>query len=256
MKKDTKIQWGTVFVLVLFHVGAFAAPFFFNGRRLVEFFAVWFVCGCLGTCIWLHRGLTHGGFKTSRPVEYSLVIFAALLLQDPLRWVASHRRHHDHTDKDGDTHSPKDGFWWAHIGWVYAKNRLMHDDEFKHYAPKLMIDPFYSLMHRAFWVPPVIFAGLLFWYGGLGDVLAWMRAVVVCWHFIWSVNSFGHAKGRPRNKWWLAVLACGEGWHRNHHKWPWSARHGLRIYQIDVAWYVIWLMGFLRMVRNIQLPKI
>ena len=67
--------------------------------------------------------------------------------------------------------------------------------------------------------------------------------VVVVWHVTWSVNSVCHIWGsRPfktqedsRNNFWVAMLSLGEGWHNNHHKFPFAARNGLGWKQPDIS---------------------
>ena len=56
-------------------------------------------------------------------------------------------------------------------------------------------------------------------------------------HVTWSINSICHFFGRrrfdvedeSRNVFWLAPLSMGEAWHHNHHAFPTSAFHGLRL---------------------------
>ena len=47
------------------------------------------------------------------------MLVCRLLQGDPIEWVSDHRYHHLHTDTPLDPHSPYEGFWWAHMGWLW-----------------------------------------------------------------------------------------------------------------------------------------
>ena len=75
--------------------------------------------GCLGITLSYHRQLSHRSFTTPKWLEYALAYCGVLAIQgDPLEWVSSHRYHHLHTDTPLDPHSPYEGFWWSHMGWL------------------------------------------------------------------------------------------------------------------------------------------
>ena len=58
----------------------------------------------------LERALTHRSFATHRPIEYALAVLGSMAVQHPvINWAADHRKHHAHTDTDGDPHSPHVG---------------------------------------------------------------------------------------------------------------------------------------------------
>ena len=62
----------------------------------------------------------------------------------PIFWVATHRKHHQNTDKEGDPHSPRDGGFWAHMGWILT-GKAMHNkrDSLLPYVPDLRKDKFH-----------------------------------------------------------------------------------------------------------------
>lgn len=63
--------------------------------------------GCHGITIGFHRYFTHGSFKARRPLRIALAIAGSMAVEGPVvRWVADHRKHHQHSDADGDPHSP------------------------------------------------------------------------------------------------------------------------------------------------------
>src|ERR1700679_832066 len=113
------IVWVTTFFLIAFHIGAIVALFFFTWKAFFIALALWWIAGGFGIGMGYHRLLTHRGYKTPKWVEYLLTICATLTLEGgPIFWVAIHRMHHQNTDKEGDPHSPGDGAFWAHVGWL------------------------------------------------------------------------------------------------------------------------------------------
>jgi stearoyl-CoA desaturase (delta-9 desaturase) len=109
----------------------------------------------------------------------------------------------------------------------------------------------------------VALAVIFFAIGGLPWVVWGIFArLVFTYHCTWLVNSASHAVGyqsfktgdRSTNSWWVALLTFGEGWHNNHHAFPFSARHGLRWFEIDPTWITIKAMSWLRLAKNVKLP--
>ena len=116
---ENEINWVTASFMVMFHLGAIAALFFFTWKALSVAVALWWVSMSLGIGMGYHRLLVHRGYKTPKWVEYFLTVCATLTLEGgPIFWVATHRMHHKYADKEGDPHSPVDGTWWSHMGWI------------------------------------------------------------------------------------------------------------------------------------------
>jgi len=260
------LDW-TIFVfLVVFHVCTLIALLMFNWKAFAIGVALWWVVGSLGIGIGYHRLLTHRGYKCPKWLEYFLAICGTLALQGgPIGWVANHRMHHQNSDKEGDPHSPRDGGYWAHIGWVMtgephhnATTALLP------YVPELRKDRFYLWISKWHWVPSAVLAVALFAAGGWPFVLwgIFLRTVFGL-HATFLVNSATHMWGsrrfitsdRSRNNFWVAIVSWGEGWHNNHHAHPQSARHGLAWYEIDVNWYGILAMRRLGLVWDVKQPK-
>ena len=95
--------------------------------------AIMYVISGYGVTLGFHRLLTHRSFQTYKPVEYALAILGSVAVQGPvMSWVADHRKHHAHTDREGDPHSParprrrrkrarSPGLWYAHMGWLFDR---------------------------------------------------------------------------------------------------------------------------------------
>ncbi len=260
------VNWLTTFFMSAFHVGAVVALFMFTWKAFALAVLLWWVSGSLGIGMGYHRLLTHRGFKTYKWVEYFLTVCATLTLEGgPFFWVAIHRLHHQNTDVEGDPHSPRDGGFWAHMGWIIT-GRIMqnHSAALLPYIPDLRKNKFHIWISKWHWVPIVVLGVVLFAVGGL-PFLMWgiFLRTVVGLHATWLVNSATHMWGKQRfltgddskNSFWVAILTFGEGWHNNHHAHPQSARHGLVWHEIDMNWYGISALRMLGLAWDIKRPR-
>ena len=228
----------TVIAMTAFHVGAVAAFFYVDWGAILATVALWYIAGSLGIGMAYHRLLTHRGYKTPKWVEYFLTICGTLALEGgPIFWVATHRIHHQHSDNEGDPHTPREGTYWAHMGWILTGRAMHHDTQvLRRYVPDLAKDPFHVALTTWHWVPQVVVGLGLLAFGGIPYVLwgVFFRTTFGL-HCTWLVNSATHIWGSRRfqtrddstNNWLVALLSFGEGWHNNHHAHPVSARHGL-----------------------------
>lgn len=257
------LNWPTALVLVILHLGAIAALFFVTWPAVVVAALLYWLLVGGGIGMGYHRLLTHRSYQVPRWLEYTLATFGALTLEGgPIFWVATHRLHHQKSDRDGDPHSPRDGAWWAHVGWIVF-GRRQHNDTLRmaRYAPDLGRHRFYLWLNTYHYVPLVLSAALLYALGGLPWLLWGVCVrVVLGLHATWLVNSATHMWGRrrfatrddSRNNWWVALLTFGEGWHNNHHAHPTSARHGLAWYEADLTWIQIRLLQLVRVARAVK----
>jgi stearoyl-CoA desaturase (Delta-9 desaturase) len=232
----------------------------------IAVFALMYVVSGFGITVGYHRLLTHRAFQTHRWVEYAFAVVGGLAVQGRvIDWVADHRKHHAHTDEDGDPHSPHAGqgagvrgalrgLYHAHVGWLFSEQGRARPDK---YARDLFEDPGMRLIHRSFlWIVLATFA-IPFALGfaltqslhGALTALLWggLVRVSMLHHITWSINSVCHFFGRRRfatddhstNVFWLALPSLGESWHHNHHAFPRSAFHGLRPWEVDVSALVV-----------------
>ena len=216
-----------------------------DGRDVAITVSLYLLTG-FGVTIGYHRLLTHRSFATHRRLEYALAGAGALSLQgSPMDWVADHRKHHAHTDQDGDPHSPHvnehgegirgifAGLWHAHVGWLWKTNGQASS---RKYAIELAEDPVHRWMHRNYWLFAVATLAIPFALGGWTGLLwgGFVR-IALLHHITWSINSICHFYGtrrfavedRSTNVAWLALPSFGEAWHHNHHAFARSAFHGL-----------------------------
>jgi len=254
-------------ILAVFHAGAVAALFVFNWKAFaVAVFLYWMTTG-LGISLGYHRLHTHRSYKVPVALEYFLAFCGTLTLEGgPIFWVAVHRIHHQKSDQPGDPHSPRDGAWWSHMGWILlGETKHNNTRMMAKYAPDLAKHRFYVWLNTYHWVPPVALGLLLWAVGGLPMVLWGMcLRVVAGLHVTWAVNSATHMWGRrrfatrddSRNNWWVALMSFGEGWHNNHHAHPTSARHGLAWWEFDPSWLSIRVLRLLGIAKGVQVASV
>jgi stearoyl-CoA desaturase (delta-9 desaturase) len=211
----------------------------------------------LGVTVGFHRMLTHRSFTPHPVVKFILLVLGSMAFEGPaLSWAATHIKHHAVSDREGDPHSPVDGFFHAHMGWLFTKQ--MEDPNV--YCRHLVKDPIIAFVSCTF----LLWAGLSlvipFAIGGWhGLIWGGLVRMFLTHHVTWSVNSVCHTFGkRPyetndasRNEWVVGLLAFGEGWHNNHHAFPRSAIHGLRWWQFDLSGLLIVSLEKLGLARDV-----
>lgn len=247
---------------------------------MLLYFVTYYLLAGLGVNLGYHRVLSHRALRVPVWLERILITIGAPA-GTPLQWAGNHRFHHGHADKPTDPHSPHHGgMLHAHVGWYLGTSkplvcilyslagplRLLIDawlrprtnQEYNYLAPDVAADPYYSLISRPLpyalllHVHAIIAVGIAYWaWGSLGLLLAWVTFVIL-YNLGDAVDSVLHVHGdlppgqgddQARNHRLFGWLILGEGWHANHHRYPWSARHGLRPGQFDWTWQVIRLLG-------------
>ena len=209
-----------------------------------------------------HRYFAHRAYKTSRVFQFLLACLAMSSAQKGvLWWAAHHRNHHRESDLPPDVHSPvQHGFWWSHVGWVFAPDNEIADlsriADFTRY-PEL------RWLERWNLVPPTVLALGLFLAGGL-PVLIWgfFVSTVLLWHGTFTINSLAHIFGsrryetadNSRNNWLLALLTLGEGWHNNHHFYRPAANQGFFWWEFDPTFYALKGLALVKVVWDVRTP--
>ena len=250
-----------------------AIPFFaVHLAPLAAFFVVvtwqdWVLCAVLYVtrmfCITAgyHRYFSHRSYRMGRAAQFLLAFGGTTAVQKgPLWWAGHHRLHHRYTDLDDDVHSPRDGFWWSHVGWILST-------KYKATDPSLIKDfaayPELRFLDRFTWIGPWVLGVACFVLGGWGALLiGFFLSTVLLWHGTFLVNSVAHLVGRrryatpdtSRNSMVIALITGGEGWHNNHHYLPASARQGFTWWEFDPTWYVLRVLAALHVVRDLKDP--
>ncbi len=231
----------------------------------VTLFLHW-LFGSVGICLGYHRLLSHRSFQVPRWLEYSIAVLGALAVQGgPIFWVSGHRLHHAHTeDLDLDPYSAKRGFWWSHMLWIFYPHPEFFDyEQYQKFAPDLARQGFYRWLDRYFLLLQIPLGLLLYAVGGWSFVIygIFLRVVLLS-HSTWFINSVTHLWGyrtfevedNSRNLWWAAIFTYGEGWHNNHHAYPHVAKAGWQWWEIDMTWWVIWLLKSVGLAHHVTMP--
>ena len=248
--------FATLHLLPLGALETGAPPAAFALAAALYVIRVWFVSAGY------HCYFSHRAFKTSRAFQLVLAIGAQTSAQGSVvRWATAHREHHAHADEPGDLHSPHPrGLWHAHIGWLLRTGYLERS------APRpggLMQFRELAWLDRYAYLPSLALAAAT-WLalGWPGLCIGYGLSTVAVYHATFTVNSLAHRFGsqpyatqdHSRNNWFVALIMLGGGWHNNHHRFPRSARQGLRGWQIDPTYRVLVVLRFLGVVSALRVP--
>lgn len=218
-----------------------------------------YVVTTIGVTTGYHRMTTHQGFRAPEWLRGLFLIAGSMAFEgQPIAWVSTHIVHHTYSDEEGDPHSPLDGFWHAHLGWLFSPKNFADP---KIVAPHLLQDRTLVFVDKYVHIWMLLALLIPFLLGGFSGLL-WGGAVRIflTTHITWSVNSICHTFGkRPfattdesRNNWIIGLIGLGEGWHNNHHAFPQSAFHGLRWWQFDLTGILIRLLEALGLLWNVE----
>ena len=213
----------------------------------------------IGVC--LHRYFAHRSFRTGRFAQAALAMIGALVFTDPIGFSGKHRLHHRHADGPGDVHSPRQGLWFCWIGSLIDEGYTR--EEVLAIVPDWQRYPELVWLHRAFFLPGSALAAAFYALGGFSTLaIGFCLPLALVLHATSAVNYFGHGAGERRfatrdastNHFWLALVSFGEGWHNNHHRFPYSARAGLARAEWDVCFLWILALERIGLVRDVRVP--
>ena len=268
-KVRPQINWPTMLFIVGYHVGLIVGlPFYFiyhpPGLALILISVALLVLTEIGIGAAYHRFYAHRCYTLNKSAETVLLTLATLATQgSAVRWSCDHRMHHRFSETKDDPYSITEGFWHAHMLWLFKKPKPV---DLKR-VPDLMRNPLAVFQHKyadALSVASnILLAGLVGWIVGdyLGAfVLTWWTRLAVSHHLTWFVNSLCHCWGsRTYSKeltavdnYVLAVLTVGEGYHNYHHTFPSDYRNGVRWYHVDPTKWTIWTLNKLGLAGNLK----
>lgn len=235
----------------------------------------YFLVGHLAITVGSHRYFTHQAFTANRSVAYMLALCHSGVAQGSvLWWSAKHFMHHEHEDVSGeDPHSPRDGFFHSHMGWLLYPSgfgpppkRYFQRSEKGGVANEVM-----RWHHRNIvWLIPLmafIVPTVIGWY--LGDIIGGLLVIgfarlMIQYHATWIVNSVGHVYGTRADNYatnfgWLYgvpfwLITVGEAWHANHHVSSAHWRLGRKWWQFDPGAWLIKLLHLAGLVSDLKQP--
>jgi fatty-acid desaturase len=281
-----ELDWTAIIWLIVVHLLALLVfvPWFFSWIGVALLIAGVYLFGMIGINLGYHRLLAHRSFSCPRWLEHTLAMLGTCSAQGaPAWWVAAHRMHHQFADKDRDPHTPREKFFWGHIGWItFQTGDMLHGRVKERYARDLLRDPFYVWLEKYWqfvalisWIVLPVTTLIIALLAGMDvhaalqlalSVLVWgvVARTVYVWHVSAFVNSVSHLWGYrnfetnddSRNNLFVGYYAHGEGWHNNHHADPQAAMHGHRPWEIDPVFWVISLMGRLGLAKDIVTRKL
>lgn len=257
-----KVSWRASIPFIACHFVPLLAVFTGVDLRAVVILVVLYATRVFFLTAGYHRYFSHRTYRVGRVTQFVLAFGGLTAVQKgPLWWASWHRQHHRYADTPRDPHSPQQGFWWSHVGWVLSGRYSSYTDldqieDFARYPELRFLD-------RHDWIGGWVVAIACYLIGGWsGLVVGFFASTVLVWHATFSVNSFTHMFGRrryatrdtSRNLTPVALLTFGEGWHNNHHRHPTSARQGVSWWEIDVSYYVLRALAVVGIVRDLRLP--
>ena len=254
---------------VLFHLGAVAAVLYMAlggfSWATIGLAVVWYWLSGFSITGGYHRLFSHRAYRSSRPLRWFFLLFGAAAFQTSvLNWCSDHRRHHAHSDKEGDPYSVTQGFWWAHMKWMLVKNPVGMQREL---VQDLEAQRSIELQHR-YYLPLALFMAFLapaliaslwgdFW-GGL--LVAGALRLTTLLHATWCINSLAHTIGRrpydrdstARDNGLVALITFGEGYHNFHHRFPGDYRNGIRWYHLDPTKWFVWALARVGLTQGLR----
>lgn len=263
--KPPQLRKEVLIVTLMLHVAALLAfvPGYFSWQAVgVALFLHWLTVG-LGISLGFHRLASHRSFKVPKALEYFFILCGTLAAQGSVKgWVGYHRMHHLYTDHVKDPHDSTKGFWWSHLTWVMYD--IPDEPERLRLTKDIANDPFYTFCHKYHTLLQVALGLFLYGLGGMPFVV-WgiFVRVIVGFHSTFCVNSVCHmfgyrshdTKDTSTNSWWVSLLTFGEGWHNNHHANQFSAKFGMRWWELDVVWLTILGLESLGLATQVKRAK-
>ncbi|MBI3352718.1 MAG: fatty acid desaturase [Nitrospirae bacterium] len=211
-----------------------------------------------------HRLFSHKSYEAHPVIRGFFLLFGAAAFQkSAVKWCSDHRDHHRYVDQLNDPYSIQKGFFYAHIGWVFLKDRENSFDNVR----DLREDPLVFWQHRHYF-PIAVFMGFVlpfllgFLFNDPWGGLLWggfVRTVLVH-HSTFLINSLSHYIGKQpyslknssRDNMFTALLTFGEGYHNYHHQFQYDYRNGIRWYQWDPTKWLIKSLEWVRFVKRLK----
>lgn len=241
--KNSTLHWKNIVFLTLVHfAGLYGATLCFEAQwKTILFAFLLLITSEIGITAGVHRLWSHRSYEATFLYRVLLMLLCSIANQGSIyQWVRDHRIHHKYSETSADPHNAKNGFFYAHIGWLFVKKskevkearKLIDMSDIKNDSIVMFqkkMDPWFS-QFCCFLLPALIATfgwGETFWNGFfIPGALRYLCAL----HFTWLVNSAAHLYGNrpydesinPAENWFVSILSVGEGWHNWHHRYPYD----------------------------------
>jgi stearoyl-CoA desaturase (delta-9 desaturase) len=277
---NKQLDWANILFLTLSPIAALVGGILYTQKygvtwqELTLFTVMYFATGMSITGGY-HRLFSHVSYVAHPFVKMFYLIFGACAMQNSvLHWSADHRVHHRFTDTDLDPYNAGRGFWWSHMGWIickrYEKTEYSMIKDFTIYPEIMWLNKYHlvvSVLYATFCFAVGALAGRLFPEAGISGLqfLIWgyFLSTVFVYHGTFTINSLSHVWGwkrfdvsdESRNNPVLALITMGEGWHNNHHRFPNSARQGLKWWEYDISHGILKVLSWVGFVHSLKKPS-
>ena len=258
-------------LLALISVTFYSLQYGISWVEPVIFAAFYLACG-LSITAGYHRLFSHRTHKAAWPMRLFYALFGAAAFQNSaIKWCSDHRRHHLKTDQEEDPYTVKNGFMWAHMGWVMVdqgEEIVEHVDDLK--KDRILAWQDRNIFLIGFLVGIVLpgVVGLLA-IGGIhgflgGLIYGGFLRVVIVHHATFLINSAAHTWGTQpystantsRDSPILSFLTFGEGYHNFHHTFQADYRNGHKWYHWDPSKWWIKAASWFGMTKDLhRIPK-
>jgi stearoyl-CoA desaturase (delta-9 desaturase) len=157
------------------------------------------------------------------------------------------------------------------VGWILCNK---YEETQKDAVKDLTIYPELLWINKYHGVATLLLAGSIYFFGAfLGahypqlhtnglQMIAWgfFTSTVLLYHGTFFINSLMHIIGKKRfetgdyskNSMILALITMGEGWHNNHHRYPYAEPQGIFWWEIDMSHYILKVFSWLGLVWDIK----
>ena len=257
-KKPLMLKSLPFFVMHLMPLGMLvtgARPRDFALCAFLYFSRMFFITGAY------HRYFSHRTYKMGRVMQFLMAWGGGTAAQrGALWWAAHHRDHHKYSDQPKDVHSPKDGLFWAHVGWIISP---MADGTKYDRIKDLSKYPELVWLNKYHLVPPIVLGVTVYALGGASALFCgFFLSTVLLYHGTFTINSLSHVwgtrrystKDTSRNSLILALVTLGEGWHNNHHYYSASTSQGFYWWEIDISYYILKALSWVGLTQEVKRP--
>lgn len=235
---------------------------------LIFFVAHWYLSLFVQT-FYLHRYAAHKMFTMS-PFWEKFFFFFTYLCQgssflSPRAYAILHRMHHAFSDTARDPHSPH--FSSNAFMMMWKTKAIYNDIRNDKVRPERRFEGNYPVWDKVenFFDKPYsrIGWGVLYVLFYIQFATAWWMFLLLPIHFLmgpihgaivnWGGHKYGYANfdnnDRSKNTLFFDFLTGGELFQNNHHKLPNRVNFGVKWWEIDPVYPVIWTLDKLRVIR-------